>query len=108
MSKDEQGRWPWDVSIATSRVGLERCMRALLETRSIITDSFRTAADIPLGRGVSSHLRVFIPEGKQEEFLEICKPESMCANGRISVGNYHPPPDGHPGREPEWKDPIDR
>lgn len=72
-TKHGQGTSPWDVSIDTTKAGLERLGRALIETSSRLTDSFVLGSH-KLGRGVSAHLRVFIPEGHEQEFDRIAKP----------------------------------
>ncbi len=67
---------PWDVDIDTAKVSLERTMRALLVTGSTMTDHMRIG-DYPLGRGISAFLRVQIPDGREDEFRSICKPQRM-------------------------------
>lgn len=89
--------WPWEVSISTSGAALQRCMRALLLTKSKLTSSYRLG-DYPLGRGISAFLMVVVPEGSEEEFRTIAKPEYMKPPSRLQVGTRPLPDDGHPGR----------
>lgn len=73
---DSKGRVPWDVDIDTTRIGLERLGRALIETDSTLTCSM-VLGDHQLGRGVSAFLRVFVPDGKEKVFREMCRPIVM-------------------------------
>ena len=63
----------WLVTIDTTRLGLERCMRALLMTGSQLRRHHRIGSH-PLGRGVSAWLLVAIPEWQESRFDEICRP----------------------------------
>lgn len=83
--KHHADRRPWDVSIITTKVGLERCMRALLLTGSHLTGHFRIGSDLPLGRGISAFLRIQVPEGEEERFREIAQPDSMGPPPRIEL-----------------------
>ncbi|MDP3908875.1 MAG: hypothetical protein Q8Q14_00650 [Gemmatimonadales bacterium] len=89
-------RWPWDVDIDTTRVGLERCMRALIETESTMTSSMRLSKR--MGRGVSAFLRVHVPEGREANFRAIARPIEMRPMPRVQVGMEQSVDDGHPGR----------
>jgi hypothetical protein len=77
-------RKPWDVTIPTTKVGLERCMRALLLTGSHMTSHFRLG-DFDLGRGISAFLRVQIPEGLEDRFRELAQPEDMHPPSKINL-----------------------
>ncbi len=79
-------RKPWDVEIDTTKTALERTMRALIATRSTMTDSHRTMSSMPMGRGDGAHLRVHVPKGRAAEFRDIAKPYSMRPPSRIQVG----------------------
>lgn len=84
IAAGHEGLKPWDVSIATTRVGLERCMRAILLTRATLTDHFRMG-NFPLGRGISAFLRVQIPEGEEDRFVELAKPEDFRPPPVVSI-----------------------
>lgn len=75
----------WDVDIDTTRIALERCMRALITTGSAMMDSLTLGTNGRLGRGVSALLRVRIPAGRENAFREICQPFSMRAPPRVAV-----------------------
>ena len=93
--------WPWDVSVDTTRPALSRCMEAILETRSRLTDSMIALGSrkYPLGRGVSAEIRVQITEGWEDRFRWLAHPISMTAPPRICIGMVAPIDDGHPGRQ---------
>jgi len=96
---NETKLWPWEVSIDTTRIGLERLARALISTESQLINSY-IFGDYPLGRGISAQLLIKIPKGNEETFKELCKPEDMRPPSRLQVGidTYNPCP-GHPGRQ---------
>jgi translation elongation factor EF-1beta len=77
---------PWDVDIDTTKAALERCMRALLMTGSLLTCHMRLSRDLPLGRGITAILRVQILDGREGEFDDICKPQIRVEPGRIQLG----------------------
>ena len=62
----------WDVDDVTwSKESLSRCFRALIVVNGHFTDSF-TIRPPRSGRD-SVFLRVWIPEGREEEFENLCK-----------------------------------
>lgn len=87
--------WPWDIDIDTTKIALERCMRAVILTSSKITDSAPPYRD--LGRGVTALLRVQIPCGQHDRFRELAQPIVMKPPPQPQVGVRTPPDDGHPG-----------
>lgn len=94
----ERSAWPWDVDIDTSRAALERCMRAIVVTESVMTCSFRVRRGEKLGRNVTAFTRIQIPAGRDSEFREICQPFGMRPPSRVQVGCEPVADDGHPGR----------
>lgn len=94
--------WRWHISIDTTKTALERFARALLETGSGLEHGTgsRLLPGYPLGRGISAHLVVSIPEGDQNEFRNIMDRSliSMGPPPQVTVGLGRPEPDGHPGR----------
>ena len=73
----------WEVSIDTTRAGLERCMRALLLTGSTLTSHFRLSGG--LGRGVSAFMLVGIPVGAEAHFDEIARPIDRRPAARVRL-----------------------
>ena len=74
----------WDVDIDSTRIGLERAARALIETGSQLLDSSRIGK-YPLGRGITVFLRVAIPPGEADRFREISRPIAMRPAQTVSV-----------------------
>ena len=72
-----------EVTIASTRVGLERAMRAVILTGSQVLGSFRLCED--LGRGVSVFLHVSIPLGELGRFREIAQPEDVRQVAAVAV-----------------------
>ena len=95
----ERSAWPWDVDIDTTSAGLERCMRAIIVTESVMTCSFRVRLGEKLGRGVTAFTRIQIPVGRDVEFRQYCAPVSMRPPSRIQIGCSAPADDGHHGRD---------
>lgn len=67
---------PWDTDVSATRAGLERLMRALICVGGHFTDSFAFGPMDPPSR-ISVFLRVFIPEGREEEFKTRAKAELL-------------------------------
>ena len=90
--------WYWEISIDTTKVALERLARALLTTNSGLPAGKRLMPHYKWGRGISAHLMVEVPDGRQDEFRDTAKPISMEAPVQATVGFDTPVDDGHPGR----------
>jgi len=100
MSKTE-GYWFWEISIDTSKAALGRLGEALLRTGAGLEcgPMSRLIHGFPLGRGISAGLVVQIPEGKEDEFREVCKPHTILPNPPlVQIAGLRMPDDGHPGR----------
>lgn len=77
---------PWDVATSSSSAALARFAGAVVLCRAVVTDSFRVSGDrYPLGRGVSVDWRVFLPEGLEDRFRGLAKPEELRPASRVGV-----------------------
>ena len=77
----------WDVTVDWSKVSMVRTLRALFQTRSFFTDSFVLGAFENLRPRDSVFLRVFIPEGREDEFDKLCQPYDRRTMPVVSVND---------------------
>ena len=75
----------WDVTVDWSKVSMVRTLRAMLQTRSYFTDSFALVKFENLRPRDSVFLRVFIPEGREDEFDKLCQPYDRRPAATIAV-----------------------
>lgn len=85
-------RWTWEVSVDTSRIGLERFATALLMTKAHLKDSITLFGT--LGRGVTSIAHVALLEGTEEKFKRML--------GKSLVGELKVPSEAVPLGDYKW------
>lgn len=82
----------WDVEFDATKIAMERVMRALVVTSSHFTSSFTLAPVDKPTRGVSVFMRVWVPSGKEQRFLELAGLDELKPPPRVHVGmNTYPP-----------------
>lgn len=84
---NHEGYSYYEISIDTTRAGMQRLGEALLRTGAGLECGplSRMIPHYPLGRGISATLIVQVPSSAREEFFDICRPNYMAKPAKAQV-----------------------
>lgn len=69
------GKLPWDAECNTTRAAMDRFLRALVYVDGHFTDAHTLGNVMHPLRYVHVHFRVWLPEGREAEFVSLAKVE---------------------------------